>query len=287
MKAVERSLPWFLLALALIVPGWAMAADEDARTLKAGDGAQAYLQQLEQMTTADCGKCHVEIFSTIRDKGGLHQLECRECHDKFHTFTPGVAWEDRVPACSVCHEGVHDGQFPKCLSCHQLAHAPIASLVGFDKLGPDCAGCHRPIAALTQAHPSAHAEMACTDCHYNQHGYKPGCNACHPEPHVPYQNNAECVKCHEPHKPLLIAIDDQVPNQLCNGCHSEPAKVMASSQKGHAALNCVFCHAETHGKIPTCQQCHENGPHNPELLKGFQNCLECHGDPHGLSLSAP
>ncbi|MDX9710051.1 MAG: hypothetical protein RBT64_10910, partial [Trichloromonas sp.] len=89
MKIPVRCLSYALLVLVLALSG-SPAAAQPARPLTPGDGAEAYLQELEQMNTAECGKCHVEIFKTIRDKGGLHQLECRECHHKFHTFTPGV-----------------------------------------------------------------------------------------------------------------------------------------------------------------------------------------------------
>lgn len=286
MKIPARYLTFALLALTLALPV-SSAEAQPARPLTPGDGAEAYLQELEQMNTAECGKCHMEIFKTIRDKGGQHQLECRECHHKFHTFTPGVAWEDRVPGCNECHAGVHDDAYTECLSCHQQAHAPIASLVGGDKLAAECGRCHASVAGLMAAHPSGHGALTCNDCHSQQHGYKPGCNDCHPEPHTPFQDNAACVTCHEPHKPLVIAYNDQVPNSLCVGCHGEPAKLMADSRKAHGELSCVFCHAETHGMVPTCQQCHENGPHNPELLKDFQGCTECHGDPHALSLSNP
>lgn len=262
-----------------------LAQTETAPPPAAGEGVDSYRQQVEPMTTLECGKCHYEIFTTIRDKGGKHQLECRDCHNKFHTFTPGVAWKDRVPACNDCHEGVHAGNFPLCLSCHQQAHAPLTSLVGGEALAAECGNCHTGVSAAIQAHPSGHAEVGCTDCHHDRHGFKPSCNECHPEPHTPYQDNAACGACHQVHTPLEVAFADDVSNAVCQGCHADPAAVLAASKKKHAPLNCVFCHAKTHGMIPECQECHGNGPHNPELLKGFKGCLECHGDPHGLTLS--
>lgn len=284
MKSAIRCV--LAISAAVLLVGAALPVlAEPLRPLAPGEGVEAYQQPVAQMTTADCAKCHYEIFTLIRDKGGLHQLECRDCHTKFHTFTPGVAWKDRVPACSDCHEGVHDGNFTECLSCHRKAHAPIASLVDADKMAADCGRCHAPVAAAEQEHPSGHSEMGCTDCHHDRHGFKPGCNECHPEPHTPYQNNVECIKCHQPHTPLLIAFGDEVENTVCQGCHEEATAKLEASEKGHAELKCVFCHAETHGSIPSCQQCHDNGPHNPELLKGFSGCLECHGDPHALTLS--
>lgn len=283
MKSLACHILSACLGLLLITAGTVLA--EAPRTLDPGEGAEAYLQKLEKMPTAECGQCHVEIYNTIRDKGGLHQLECTDCHTKFHTFTPGIAWADRVPACSDCHEGVHDGKFPACLTCHGNAHAPIAFLVSAEKMTADCAGCHTPVAEAIKAHPSKHAEVGCVDCHHDQHGYKPGCNECHPQPHMPYQNNEGCVKCHQPHTPLQIVFSDTVENSVCQSCHPEPVAIMAASKKKHGPLQCVLCHSKEHGTIPTCQQCHADGPHNPELLKGFSGCLDCHGDPHGLTLT--
>ncbi len=286
-KRMKSAVRWVLpvLAAMLLVAAVLPALAETVRPLTPGEGAEVYRQKVAQMSTVECGKCHYEIFTSIRDQGGRHQLECRECHNKFHTFTPGVAWADRVPACNDCHEGVHEGHFPQCLSCHQQAHAPIASLVEADKLAADCGRCHSPVSTALQAHPSGHAEMGCSDCHHDRHGFKPGCNECHPQPHTPFKSSPECLNCHPAHTPLTIAFGDKVENLVCQGCHEDPAAVLKSSKKRHAALKCVFCHAETHGTIPSCQQCHGNGPHNPELLKGFGGCLECHGDPHGLTLS--
>ncbi len=282
-SAVRCILP--LLATILLFASVLPVRAETVRPLTPGEGAEVYRQQVEQMGTVECGKCHYEIFTLIREQGGLHQLECRDCHNIFHTFTPGIAWEDRVPACDDCHEGVHEGKFPQCLSCHQQAHAPIASLVESDKMATDCGVCHASVSTELLEHPSGHAEVGCTDCHHDGHGFKPGCDECHPKPHTSFQSNADCIKCHQPHMPLLISFNDQVENMVCQGCHEDPAAVLVASKKRHASLNCVFCHAETHGNIPSCQQCHGNGPHNPELLKGFSGCLDCHGDPHGLTLS--
>jgi len=66
-----------------------------------------YQQEVPEMTTLECAKCHVPVFESLRDFGGLHKQQCRDCHEKFHTFTPGVPWEERVPSCVSCHEHPH------------------------------------------------------------------------------------------------------------------------------------------------------------------------------------
>jgi predicted CXXCH cytochrome family protein len=284
MKSAVRYILQALVFVMMTGPLVSVHADT-ARPLTPGEGVDIYLQEVAPMSTLECGKCHYEIFTTIREKGGQHQLDCRDCHNKFHTFTPGVAWKDRVPDCNDCHDGVHEGSFPLCLSCHQQAHAPLASLVAGDELAAECGNCHAAVSSAIQQYPSGHADVGCIDCHHEQHGFKPGCNECHPEPHMPFQNNAECMTCHQVHTPLQISLGDEVNNSVCQGCHSDPVDILTASKKKHAPLNCVFCHAKTHGTIPSCQECHGNGPHNPDLLKEFKGCLECHGDPHSLTLS--
>ncbi|MEJ2200629.1 MAG: cytochrome c3 family protein [Desulfuromonadaceae bacterium] len=279
--AVSPVLP-LLAALLLFTALPAMAATPPPSP---GEGADIYQQQVQPLTTLECAKCHFDIFKIIRDEGGQHQLECRDCHNKFHTFTPGVAWKDRVPACNDCHEGVHEGSFPECLSCHRQAHAPLASLVDGETLAADCGQCHSAVNTEIEQFASAHTELGCIDCHHDRHGFKPGCDECHPQPHTAFRNNAECIGCHQPHSPLQITFGDAVGNGLCQGCHADPAATLAAGKKKHTPLHCVFCHANSHGTIPACQDCHGNGPHNPELLQGFKGCLECHGDPHSLTLS--
>ena len=272
-----------LAALATLLLGGA-GAGLAAETGKPPQGAAVYQQDIPEMNTLECAKCHPEVFRTIRDEGGQHRLECQDCHITFHNFKPGLSWEARMPACSDCHDQVHGESFPECLSCHRNAHAPLASLVGIDQLAGQCAACHAEAARAIEQNPSAHAELSCSECHRERHGYRPGCAECHPEPHTPYQEQQGCIGCHAPHAPLAISLGEDVPNRLCATCHREAADRLAQSGKKHQALACVFCHAGSHGDAATCGQCHGNGPHNPEQLANFDQCQDCHGDAHGLSL---
>ncbi|SHI43328.1 doubled CXXCH domain-containing protein [Malonomonas rubra DSM 5091] len=247
--------------------------------------ADVYQQQVPEMTTLECAKCHVQVFEALRDAGGLHQQECRDCHDKFHTFTPGVAWEDRVPSCASCHEHPHGEELIKCLDCHQNAHAPIESLVVADALAEMCGQCHQGETEQLQQNVSAHTEMACAECHQGEkHGARPACTLCHEKPHTEYVDNAGCASCHPPHAPLVIKYDNKVQSSICAGCHPDQRKFQESSDLKHRTLACVVCHADEHGNIHDCQHCHGYGPHNPELLKNFKGCVDCHGDPHSLNL---
>lgn len=282
----SRGLTTLALALVLLLLGGAGAGPAAAEAEKP-PAAAVYEQDIPEMTTLECAKCHPQVFKTIRDRGGLHQIECQECHVTFHNFKEGLSWEERMPACSNCHEAVHGESYPECYSCHRNAHAPVASLVGVDQLAGECDGCHGAAVQSITKHPSAHTELACSECHYESHGYIPGCNECHPEPHAPYEDNKDCTTCHAPHAPLKITLQEGVANRVCTSCHGEVGKKLAQSGKKHQALSCVFCHAGSHGSSATCSECHGKGPHNPELLEKFGECRNCHGDAHGLSLRKP
>ena len=267
----------FVLVTCLFLLGSGVALAEGS--------VDVYQQSVPEMTTLECAKCHVQVFETVRDAGGLHKQECRECHDKFHTFTPGVAWEDRVPSCAGCHEHPHGEELIVCLDCHQNAHAPIASLVVAEKLAEMCASCHQEPLQQLQQHVSAHTEQACVDCHQGeQHGERPLCTVCHEEPHTAFVDNASCSACHPPHAPLIVTYDNKVQSTICAGCHQDQQKFQKSSELKHRTLACVVCHPAEHGKILDCQHCHGFGPHNSEMVKKFNGCVDCHGDPHSLNL---
>ncbi len=252
----------------------------------ADDSVDIYQQDVPEMTTLECAKCHLQIFEDLRDSGGLHQQQCRDCHDKFHTFTPGVAWEDRVPSCTGCHDLPHGEEMPTCLECHQNPHAPLNSLIVAEKLADKCDRCHQPQVDELAQTASAHSEQSCFDCHQGaRHGERPQCTICHDEPHADYVDNSSCVSCHPPHAPTLISFDNKVPNAVCGGCHVDQLETLKNAEVKHKALACVICHAKEHGQIAKCQSCHGSGPHNPALVKNFSNCMECHGNPHNLKLA--
>lgn len=276
MKSIlnSRSLPMVCLLLLLII---CPAAAQDVTDI--------FSQDVPQMTTLECAKCHLQVFEALRDTGGLHKQQCRDCHDKFHTLSPGVPWEERVPSCSSCHDYPHAEEMNDCLSCHKNAHAPIDSLVASGEIADLCDRCHQePLQELAQA-DNAHGGQACADCHEGErHGERPQCNVCHEEVHTAFVDNAGCVACHPAHEPTRINYGTEIPNQICAGCHADQHQVQQASQKKHKLLACVVCHAKEHGNITSCQQCHDNGPHNPTLLKNFTSCSDCHGDPHRLKL---
>ena len=244
-----------------------------------------YQQQVPKMTTIECAKCHMSVFTDLRDHGGLHKQQCSDCHEKFHSFTPGIPWEERVPACNDCHDNPHGEEFVDCKGCHQDGHMPLASLIAAAELAEQCVSCHQQAAADLLLEDNSHGGQECSDCHQSEkHGERPQCNSCHDDSHAEYVDNSGCVTCHPYHQPNKIAYGTEIPSEICAGCHSDQQQELLESEKKHKLLACVICHAEEHGNVTGCSDCHGNGPHNPELLKNFTSCNDCHGSPHGLKL---
>ena len=240
-----------------------------------------YAQTIVQLTTTDCARCHESVFNTIRDTGGKHQLECRFCHESFHTFRPDTPWKEIVPNCETCHGEIHGSNFKDCLSCHGNAHAPIAGLVNMTALDKDCSNCHTPQGQEILQYPSDHGKIQCSACHHERHGYLPNCTECHVKPHTTFIDNNGCMGCHPVHKPTQISYADDTPNASCSGCHETVTTRLVTTHKKHASLQCAYCHSDTHGYVPDCQKCHAQ-PHSKAMLDRFDGCLDCHGDPHAL-----
>lgn len=248
------------------------------------DGPAAYLQTVTPLTTIQCAQCHETVFNDIKANGGKHQINCRECHESFHTYRPGKKWQEVVPRCATCHGAAHGPVFLECLACHADPHAPIASLVNLKELEKGCATCHTSQKDEVAKFPSAHTEVSCSECHHTKHGYKPDCRECHDEPHTPYVDNGTCVACHPVHSPKEINYPAATPSVVCAGCHEVVSQHLESSHRKHSQQTCAFCHVDRHGYIPKCTKCHVK-PHSKAMLQRFDfNCNECHGEPHALIL---
>ncbi|BCA79345.1 cytochrome c [Desulfuromonas sp. AOP6] len=249
------------------------------------EAAGVYQQPVKPLTTLDCAQCHMTVFTDIRDGGGKHQLHCAQCHETFHTWKPGRDWQQVVPQCATCHGETHGPNFKACLQCHLNAHAPVKSLTDLKTLAKNCNTCHdSQVKELTQFN-SQHTLVSCAECHHTRHGYKPGCNECHPSPHTPFVSNPDCLSCHPVHSPRRIEYGKEVSNLICASCHGEVAALHKASPRKHANLSCVFCHVDSHGHVPECATCH-GAPHSEAMLKKFTGCQACHGDAHSLALPA-
>ena len=233
--------------------------------------AEDIYPELRPLSPAQCGQCHPTVYNNLRTQGERHRFPCQDCHEIFHTV------EKVMPDCANCHTLPHGPQFPNCLSCHEDPHTPLRIPLT-DLITGNCALCHTSPADQLTRDPSRHTEQACTDCHYDRHGYIPSCLECH-GPHFAGQPAEACITCHPAHKPLNIVFAPNERAQTCADCHSEVYQVWLDSPSRHRNVNCAQCHAGIHGAIPACTTCHPQ-PHSERILEAYPNCLTCHLDAH-------
>jgi len=153
----------------------------------------------------------------------------------------------------------------------------------------DCAKCHAEQPAQIAANGASHkTEIDCQACH---EGHRPSsadnipqCSNCH-EGSAHYEVKEPCLGCHNPHQPLNVTLAGEH-KTVCVSCHAGPNKQMVASPSKHATFACNFCHADTHGNIPACVDCHE--PHEPHSATMTQdNCATCHQAHQPLELTYP
>ncbi len=232
----------------------------------------------EALTNKDCIKCHPSIVQENEANGGKHKTKvtCTDCH----VGHPPLVTKGVIPECSKCHKGKLHYTLSNCSSCHFNPHTPLVLKLEGDIVKP-CLTCHDNIGKEMEKSPSAHSqEVACNSCH-SKHGEIPLCSKCH-EPHSPEMKNQDCLTCHPPHRPKDIVYGNvKIPNGYCGACHEDFVGKLNSTKTKHKDLDCIYCHKEKHGYLPTCQECHGT-PHPQEMLKEFANCVACHVDAHGL-----
>ncbi|MFP7755166.1 cytochrome C [Thermodesulfobacteriota bacterium B35] len=255
------------LAIGLLAPWGAVGAAEQAPD--------------PQLQVSDCVKCHPKVVHQNQKDGTKHKTEvtCLDCHDAGHP--PSTPVDQMIPKCSKCHEGEPHFEVKNCLGCHRNPHTPLKiTFPENESVKPVCNTCHSEQVQEIDQNPSAHANVDCSFCH-TKHGYIPSCLKCH-EPHRQGQKFEDCVSCHRVHQPLNVAYGPDIPNKDCGACHGDIRKLLESGQYKHAKLQCVYCHKNTHGNIPACQDCH-GVPHPEAMIKNFKGCLDCHVDPHNLT----
>ncbi|GAB4344352.1 MAG: cytochrome c [Desulfobulbaceae bacterium] len=158
----------------------------------------------------------------------------------------------------------------------------------------ECGRCHNYQFKWLQDRGGKH-QFECTGCHEQFHAYNPRkgnwdeimpkCRNCHDLPHG--QDFTDCMTCHQqPHAPKVIQfekLEREVSGQkgvlVCAACHKAEGTEFAANPSLHnTEVNCQGCHAEVHGTIPSCIDCHE--PHVP--MQEYKDCLTCHS-PHSAS----
>lgn len=163
--------------------------------------------------------------------------------------------------------------FPAILFC--LILCSTTTLWATPELGiKDCVKCHELQPAEIEAAGAAHKnDINCLDCHT---GHKPAspnnipaCSQCH-EGSEHYSLNS-CMNCHNPHQPLKVVLEGELKAE-CLTCHTEQNAQLVANPSTHTEVSCNFCHADTHGNIPTCLSCHEG--HSAEMTQN--DCAVCH-----------
>jgi len=227
------------------------------------------------LTDSQCVHCHPQEPATIAAQGGKHKTDvgCQDCHVEH----PPVG-ADAIPACSMCHSGKPHYDLENCSSCHSNAHAPLDLKLEGDITGP-CLTCHQQQGDEVKKHPSAHTDVACSECH-KAHRQIPDCMECH-EKHTEDMEFKTCLSCHPVHMPLAISYSQDTPSHYCGACHEEAAALLEKNTTKHHDLACAYCHRDKHKTIPPCSACH-GSPHPYAMMQKFPECGGCHSTAHDL-----
>ncbi len=239
-----------------------------------------YTSSQSDISPRECGKCHTTIFNLIKTKGGKHRINCRRCHEKFHTYNPAKDnYEESLPKCSQCHTKPHGDKLIECTACHQQVHTPL-EIPASDRLSIGCDVCHASIDKEIKMFITQHSNYYCSICHHTQHGYKPECMECH-MPHAQNMSQTDCLTCHRPHQAQQVTYPRETPNQTCALCHKMAYDILTESNTKHAVFRCTKCHPDKHRTIKQCQECHIQ-PHDTSITETTQLCGTCHGIAHSL-----
>lgn len=246
-----------------------------------------YEAEIQPLTTAQCGQCHLSYFNTIKTDGGKHQIDCVRCHTQYHVYSPRKQnFEQIMPKCAACHLSASGGPFhgesedlTPCLDCHADPHKPLKIPMPAERT---CSQCHAKEGNEIVNFPSKHqTDVACTDCHADKHGFIPACDVCH-ESHSPAVQLSvqDCMFCHPVHKPTQISYSKDTDSAICAGCHNDVADMLQKKVTKHTEVKCSDCHP-AHKEIPLCSRCH--GEPHPRMMVDVTKCGECHGIAHDLA----
>ena len=228
----------------------------------------------------DCLKCHNEHEGKNYDITGLSRLdfnhdetgwalegrhrnvECKDCHTqkRKHSKTGKklnrTTYLEANRLCQDCHKDIHRSKksvFKRCQNCH------TAWSWGKTKRKLRFNHNRQTNYKLTGAHKS----VKCYDCH-KEKTWAP-------------LAHKKCTNCHtDPHRGKL--------GPKCTNCHTTKSWTEGSKGVSRGVKFGNFNHQKTrfpltgqHRKV-TCKRCH--GP-TIGKMKNFQQCSNCHNNPHG------
>jgi len=233
----------------------------------------------EDTNTNLCSACHADEVGALTEHGGAHssEISCSDCHQNHPPATTGV-----IPNCADCHDPDDSPHYKveDCTRCHN-PHQPLEmDLSAVSPIKPICLTCHSKPGQEMKKHPSAHADMDCSECH-QKHGEYQQCLECH-EGHDAEMQYKDCLRCHQPHHPAQLEFSGAgVDPKLCGSCHNDELQQLAGNTTKHAKLQCIYCHKRTHKVTLSCDNCHGQ-PHDSGIHQYFKECSKCHKGPHNL-----
>ena len=227
------------------------------------------------LTNNICIKCHFQQPATIDDRGEKHKTKvgCIDCH-----IEHPPRGTEAIPRCSVCHSGAPHYKLEHCSGCHSNTHAPLDLKMEGDITEP-CLTCHQEQGTELEKYPSAHTNLACSECH-KAHRAIPECMECHKK-HNEDMDFESCKSCHAVHKPLEVTYIRETPSSYCASCHKKAEALLQKNTTKHHDLACVYCHRDKHKNIPPCLACH-GCPHPYSMIKYYPECADCHSTAHDL-----
>jgi hypothetical protein len=155
----------------------------------------------------------------------------------------------------------------ECARCHYSVFSEIKKEGGKHKI--DCVQCHTVFHAYNPKKQNWDQIMPkCQTCHGNIHGEKfVACAQCHTNPHAP--------------KTQMAMTADFA--KVCGDCHAKVGQELQANPSKHTKVQCAQCHAQKHGYIPACMQCHK--PHSQGQTN--EECLACHPAHNPLKIAYP
>lgn len=183
--------------------------------------------------------------------------------------------------CFACHTPWRGASSGSCITCHTVADIGLKTTQGVlissgalkgsfhqSLIEQDCMACHSdhqgPRLTQHSRKPFSHGLLKAA--------VRDSCSSCHaaPKDGVHRDLNRECGQCHQSTawKPATFEHDrhfvlDRDHKAGCDTCHKS---------RDYRSYTCYGCHEHTQAKI--------RAEHLEEGIRNFENCVECHRDPH-------
>jgi len=170
---------------------------------------------------------------------------------------------------------------PKPASPYALEVTPLTTT--------DCARCHLSVFNQIKNEGGKH-KIDCVQCHTVYHAYNPvkqnwqqimpKCQTCHGLIHG--DKFSTCSECHSnPHAPKTQMAMTPEFGKACGECHAKVSQMLQANPSKHTVVQCMQCHHDKHGYIPSCMECHK--PHTADQT--VKDCLACHPAHEPLKIS--